>query len=150
MVGVTSVALSVSLASFSALGQQGSEDHIIPLTILEQDGRSEQLVKPQSLRVKGVPGQVQRVELDSGPRRIVLLLDASGSMTRSPEPRWQSAIQIAKEFLSMLRPADRVALHVFAVKHLILSSYTGDFGFVAWQLGLCRELSSQSAKKEDP
>jgi len=121
------------IASASWLfAEQGRETRVIPMGVYTSEGRFIPGVKSERVRVEGVPTVVREVALDTGPRRVVLLLDLSASMGSSIDSdRWPHATQMAKEFLGALRPDDWVALHVFAKTHEALVPFTHDFDLVA-------------------
>ncbi len=54
------------------------------------------------------------IDLDKGPRRVVLLLDTSASMTRPDTRMWVKTLLIAKDLVDRLPPEDSIALDVFS------------------------------------
>ena len=67
------------------------------------------------------PIKILSADLDTKPRRIVLLLDASGSMVGpSNEGKWKIALSVARDAVEKLPTQHSLALVVFAEK-LVLS-----------------------------
>jgi hypothetical protein len=66
------------------------------------------------VRVQGHPATVLNISNNISPRRIVLLLDASGSMLDSESALWKPALNIAKTLAQRLPPQDSVAFIAFA------------------------------------
>ena len=63
------------------------------------------------------PVKILSADLDTKPRRIVLLLDASGSMVGpSEEGKWKIALNVARDAAEKLPPQHSLALIVFAEK----------------------------------
>lgn len=75
-------------------------------------------LKASSFRAqfRGQPVKILSADLDTQPRRIVLLLDASGSMTAPEQGRWKIALSATKDAVEKLSPQDSVALLVFGSK----------------------------------
>jgi hypothetical protein len=146
--------LLVLLAALSAVvaparGQQVPETRVITLEVHDRGGHFIEGIEPEQLRIKGVVATVRHLQLDSSPRRIILLLDVSSSMAGDPysdRDRWQHALQMAKVFVSRLQPDDRVALHVFAKRHIALMEYTQDFGAVIRQIDALPKPGTKAAK----
>lgn len=147
------LSLLVFLAALSAevspaRGQQLPETRVITLTVHDSEGHFIEGIKPEQLRIKGTQATVRRLGLNSSPRRIILLLDMSGSMAgdRQDKDRWQHALQMAKAFVSRLQPDDRIALHVFAKKRAAVIGYTQDFGTVVRQIDALPTPGTKRAK----
>jgi Mg-chelatase subunit ChlD len=68
------------------------------------------------VKVNGKPVKIAGATKASGSARVVIVLDASGSM--SPEPKWQAAEGIASEVIRRSPEATQFALIVFANKVL--------------------------------
>lgn len=138
--------LALWLAALGALAQQVTETRVIPLGVYDRAGRFVEGLKPEQIRVKGVRGAaVRRLVRDTSPRRIILLLDISGSMSR--EKKGEYATKMAKELLSALQPDDWVALHVFAKEHEVLLPFTRDFEAIRQQLNALPEPDTKPAKE---
>lgn len=61
----------------------------------------------------GQPVQILSAHLDSQPRRIILLLDASGSMLDRVPRTWELALTVASDLIARFPPDSSVALVVF-------------------------------------
>lgn len=112
----------------AVLAQQESiiETRTIPLAVYDSKGLFMTGLKPEQIRTKGMPAIVRRVSLEQGPRRIVLLLDTSGSMSFPNGVPRQNAIRLAKQILADLPPEDSVALYTYADEPHLLNSFTTD------------------------
>src|ERR1700680_1544124 len=64
-----------------------------------------------SARFRGKPVNITFAELDTHTRRIVILLDASGSMLSE---RWEPAVNVAEDLLAKAPPQVPIALSVFS------------------------------------
>ncbi len=127
--------LLLLIASGLALAaqEQATQTYVLPLGVYDRDGKFVEGLKPEQIRVKGVKATVKRLELDTGPRRIILLLDMSGSMGQR-KTAWEFVRSVTKAVLTAIRPDNSVALHVFAEKHVVLVPFTEDFAAVDSQL----------------
>lgn len=108
------------------LPQQRNEIRSVPLTGVTEKGQILAGLQAQSFRVKYGTAAVKGMTLDAAPRRIVLLLDMSGSMLNE-EPKnskWQNARQMAKAFLVHLPASDWVSLCLFATNEKEIVPFT--------------------------
>lgn len=78
-------------------------------------------LKTDQIRVRGVEAD-WHLTFDDGPRRILVLLDVSGSMEEIS--RWKRARTFVRTFLGFLEPEDEIALHVFAERHQVVVPFT--------------------------
>jgi VWFA-related protein len=88
----------------------------VPVSVSASDGRVVLGLTASNFRVR-VNGHTARIldaSMDSSPRRIVLLLDASGSMLTPERTLWKPALAVSKTLLERLRPQDSVAFLAFA------------------------------------
>ncbi|MGH9865737.1 MAG: hypothetical protein ACRD4H_10020, partial [Candidatus Acidiferrales bacterium] len=96
------VLLAVFTIAPSACAQVG-EMRTMPVVAMTSDGRVVEGLTAQNLRVKGVKATVTKVTFDAGPRRIILLLDISGSMGGPGDyyhkEKWDYAKEMVKAFL---------------------------------------------------
>lgn len=116
---------------FSTFAQTG-ETRTVPLVVMSSTGQFVTGLTPENIRVRGVKATVHSVTLDTGPRHVILLLDASGSMAEGDHPqKWLAAKNLAKALLSILPTQDFVALDVFADKDTQLVPLTHDFASVS-------------------
>ena len=91
------------------------ERRTMAVNVLGQNGRQVQNLSPANFR--GKLGQkdvkIVSVTLDNQPRRIVILLDVSGSMTSS-RSRWNLAYRAAWDIIALAPAESSLALLVFA------------------------------------
>jgi len=118
----------------NALAQSG-EAHTIPLVVMNQDGQIVEGLTLQNVRIKPATASVQNIALDVRPRRIVLLVDMSGSMSALlSEGKHITALDytkdMAKVFLQTLLRQDSVALDIFGDKEKQIVSFTHDFASI--------------------
>lgn len=141
------VALLALVAPLCA--QQAAERRVIPLGIYDVEGRLRAGLRSEQITVKGIRARVASVKEDSGPRRIVLLLDMSTSMrpvgTFSP---WEVAKLAVQEFLNAVQPDDQLSLQAFAEKHRIVVPFTSDKTRIRQALESLPEPGTTSAKKD--
>jgi len=75
-----------------------------------------------SVRIAGTAIPVNSATIDGGPKRIVLLVDASANI---PDEEWKFEIETAQSFTQHARPTDRFALFVIgadSAEHPFLTS----------------------------
>ena len=125
--------LAVFTVAPSAFSQV-RELRTIPVVAMTQDGRVVQGLTARNLRVKGVKATIESVTFDAGPRRVILLLDISGSMGDPGDyhdrKKWDYAKDMAKAFLRNSSAQDLCALDVFAEKEKEIVPLTHDFASV--------------------
>lgn len=90
----------------------------VPVNLLDQWGYPQREIETAGLRgdFRGKPIQILRVTKDVRPRRIVILLDTSGSMLETENKKWMMALQVAGDAAAFLPPDSEVALGTFAEK----------------------------------
>jgi hypothetical protein len=132
-IAVFVMTLSVCALVPSTSAQTG-ETRTIPLVVMGQDGKIVEGLTGQNLRVSGIKAKVQSASLDTSPRRIVLLLDISGSMKEPADyrrrTRWGYVKEMAKRFLDDAPAQDFVALDVFAKEEKQVVPFTHDFASI--------------------
>lgn len=98
------------------------------LTLAVRDGRGRFVtdIQPNQIVVKGQAASVQRLELDNAPRRILLLLDTSGSMGTYKSLSWSNVAQFAIHFTLHRKGSDLIGLDTFAEKDQMLDPFTMD------------------------
>lgn len=74
-------------------------------------------------KLRGKPVTVRSEQVEIGPRRLVMLLDASGSITGS-EYTWKIAQLVAGDIISSASRPNQVALVVFAAQVLDVTNFT--------------------------
>lgn len=145
------LSFSVALASANAcFAQQGSVERTLPLVVMSPDGKIISNVSPQNIYLKGVKATVKRIAFDDSPRKVVLLLDISGSMTGGEEleqtnGRWNNARTMAEKLLANLPPADWISLHVFADHDREVVAPTHDFDSIRKAIDLLPDPDSKPA-----
>jgi len=142
--------LYLLLASLCPANAQGPETRIVPVTIVTADGKPLTDLQLRNIRIHGRKVQLKSFRLDTGPRRIVLLLDTSGSMAISngKVTLWQAAVHTARLFLDTLPSADWVSVHVFAEKDKQVVPFTHDFGLVRAAIAGLPKPATEEAKSE--
>ena len=113
---------------------QAAEVRTVPLAVLNPAGRVHVGLTAQDLRVKGINAEIRDVTFDAGPRRILLLLDMSGSMsepTAGKVTKWDYAKEMAKGFLRATLPQNFVALDVFSDKEKQVVPFTHNFASIS-------------------
>lgn len=142
-------------AAFFVLGvrafAQGGELRTIPLVVMSPEGKLVNGLTAENVRVKGAGANVQSVELDTGPRHIVLLLDISASMEDPADSRdgskWTYAKKMAKMFLNYVSGSDQSALYVFAEKSAELVAFTHDRAAIRSAIDALPEPGSKAAHR---
>jgi hypothetical protein len=76
--------------------------------------------------ITGQGANVQSLELDNTPRRIVLLLDTSGSMGSYRSLSWSNVAHVAIQIALQRKGDDLIGLETFAENHQILVPLTMD------------------------
>jgi hypothetical protein len=127
--------LLAALASASSSSAQTGEIRTVPLVVMNQTGQIIQGLTRQNVRMKRGKASVQSIVLDIRPRRIVLLIDMSESMSAIlSENKHITALDYAKDtakvFLQTLLRQDSVALDVFADKERQIVPFTHDFASI--------------------
>ncbi|HEV2224439.1 MAG TPA: VWA domain-containing protein [Candidatus Acidoferrales bacterium] len=130
-----SALLAPCVIPVSALAQSGEARTTIPLVVMNQSGQIIQGLTPQNLRIKGAKASVRNIALDTSPRRIILLLDMSGSMGETIDENkhittWDYTKDMARVFLKTIFAQDSVALDVFADKEKQVVPFTHDFTLI--------------------
>lgn len=127
------VLLAIFITALSAFSQI-REVRTIPVVAMTNDGRVVADLTTQNLRIKGTKMTIKNITFDASPRRVILLLDISGSMG---EPRdyygkekSDYAREMAKTFLIEAPPQNLLALDVFAEKEGEVVSPTHDFASI--------------------
>jgi len=128
------LALLSSAPTIVLQAQDFSTTHVFPWSVFDREGRFVGGIKPEQIRVKGVPGTVRHLTLETAPRRTILLLDSSGSMGPPNSRSWQDARQFAIEFVSRRQGTEQIAVHSFADGHQVLAGFTTDSQYLIRQI----------------
>jgi hypothetical protein len=99
---------------------------IFTLAIRDQQGRFVTNTQPNQIVIAGRGANVQRLELDNAPRRIVLLLDTSGSMGNYKSLSWSNVAHVAIQIALQRKGDDLIGLETFAEKDQISVPLTID------------------------
>ena len=99
---------------------------VFTLAVRDRQGRFVTDIQPNQIVIKGQAANVQRLELDNAPRRILLLLDTSGSMGNYKSLSWSNVAQFAIQFTLQRKGDDLIGLDTFAEKDQMLVSFTVD------------------------
>ncbi len=119
-VGALLISLIVLLpALLSSVGQTPPVQvaHILLVNVLDQKGRSIRDLTKENFRVKvnGKPAEVVESTYSIAPRRIVVLLDTSGSMaSENYSAKWQVARETLATLLSQSPPETQIAMLTFS------------------------------------
>jgi hypothetical protein len=111
---------------------QVPETHAVTVTVVTADGKPVTNLQSQNIRVRDHGVQVKSLSLDSSPRRIVLLIDASPSMgiSNGKVTLLQAAVHSAGLFLSRVPRVDLISVHMFAENDQEIVPFTHDFGSI--------------------
>jgi len=111
---------------------QHSETHIVAVTVATVDGRAVTSLQSRNVRVHGRGVQVKSFSLDTSSRRIVLLIDTSGSMgiSNGRVTLLEAAAHTARLFLDRVPSDDLISIHAFAEKDKEVVPFTHDIGAI--------------------
>lgn len=119
------------LTSASSSSAQTGEIRTVPLVALSSTGRVDLGLTVRNVSLKSHDVTVRRFALDTSPRRILLLLDMSGSMGEPVGSKhitvWNYTKHLAEDFLKTVFRQDSVALDIFADKERQVVPFTHDF-----------------------
>lgn len=113
--------LVLLLTSIGALAQEAGERRVIPLLVLTQESNLFRGLTRSQLQVEGVKADWE-LTFDEGPRRILLLLDVSESM--SDKDKWQRALDFTRAFIGLAAEEDELAMRIFAERYRKLVAFT--------------------------
>src|SRR3972149_226841 len=96
-------------------GEGGPRRRTLAVNVLDEQGNQVSGVTAANFRAefRGPPGKILSAALGTQPRRIVLLLDTSGSMA-ARVGKWELAAEAAEDLLGWGPPARGAALGTFA------------------------------------
>jgi von Willebrand factor type A domain len=113
------VAIVASALLVPAAAAQGGScfSRSVPVSISTNQGQSVASLGPADFKASLYHKQIKvlSIAVDDGPRRVLLVLDASGSMTRN-RAEWNSLLDVAVQVLNSMRDRDQAALLVFGSK----------------------------------
>lgn len=99
---------------------------VLTLGVQDRRGKFVEDIQPDQIVIKGLAATVQRFELDNAPRRILLLLDTSGSMGNYKSLSWSNVVQFTIRFALQRKGDDSIGLDTFAEKDQALVPFTTD------------------------
>jgi hypothetical protein len=87
----------------------------VPVTVLDPAGRfvTNLSVADFEAKFRGKPVQILGLTRDTNPRRVLILLDVSGSMLTTERGKWQMALEVVGDAVAHLPAETRVALSIF-------------------------------------
>src|SRR5215472_15883791 len=99
---------------------------VVSLGVQDRQGQFVKNIERPQIVVGGVAAIVQRAELDNAPRRILLLLDTSGSMGNYKSLSWSNVVKFATRFALLRKGEDSIGLDTFAERDEVQVSFTTD------------------------
>jgi Mg-chelatase subunit ChlD len=116
-----------------AFPQNPPESRLLLLGVHAPDGRFVRGITADQIRLQGVQASIRQFTFDNQSRRIVLLMDVSGSMQMDSR-RWALVLLLLKNFVSKVQQDDWLSLHIFADRQQVLVPPTHDFAEVNRQI----------------
>lgn len=115
-------------AAAYATNAQQPETRVVPVTVVTTDGKPVANLQSQNIRVHSSGMQLKSFSLDTSPRRIVLLLDTSGSMSETDHGKLRIAValRLVNLFLDNASAADSFALYQFSDAPREVVPFTND------------------------
>lgn len=110
LLGVTAL-LSAGEKLFAQISDHSAQ--LLPVGIWDRKGQFVSGIGPEQIVITGFPATIKRFELDSSPRRILLLLDTSGSMGERKSFSWSSVERIAIHLALQRKGDGLIALDTF-------------------------------------
>ncbi len=101
--------------------QQNKSTQAITVVALDLKNQRITEISQEEIRVRGVSAVPFHVEALRGPRRVLLLIDLSGSI-RTNNVRMHNTLQAARELLKQ-NSEDWIAIHAFGERHVDLVSF---------------------------
>ena len=126
----------LSVAASNGETRIGSEERFVPLIVIDRDGKAVLGLTAEQIRVRGIKAD-WRLTFDDGPRRIVLLFDASGG---------DYGDAFVRGFLQTVAPHDEVAFHGEFDEHKVVVPFTHEKTTI---LAALNSLQKAPAKSDD-
>ena len=141
--GVRRALLAAAMALVCVVGVWSQEKRVVAVNVVDEQGRQVTGLTAEDFRGKfgGRPVKIESVRWDAHPRRVVIFLDISDSMTAS-EPRWSLALEAARQLVAQAAPETSFALVLFGTKIAQRVEFSSGRDAVREALGL---LGSESA-----
>ncbi|MGH9731333.1 MAG: vWA domain-containing protein [Candidatus Acidiferrales bacterium] len=129
---------------------QQPETRVMPATVVTTDGKALTSLQSQNVRIHNRDVRLMSFSLDTSPRRIVLLLDISDSMTISNGnvTLWDAAVHTAGLFLDRVPETDSISVYAFANREKQLVPFTRDHGAIRAAIHGLLKPGSEEAKQE--
>lgn len=111
----------LALGAFSSLSLRAQENDCarrwVPVNVVSHDGKILTGLQPSSFQgfFRGMPVKILSASWDEQPRRVLILLDSSGSMTK-PETVRGLALNVADQVATQMPQTTQVGLAVFSKK----------------------------------
>lgn len=99
---------------------------VLMLGVQDRRGQFVRDIEREQIVINGAAATVRRMELDTAPRRILLLLDTSGSMGTYKSLSWSNVAQFAIRFALQRKAGDYIGLDTFAEKDEVQVSFSTD------------------------
>ena len=99
---------------------------VLTLAVHDRQGQFINNIQREQILVKGVSATVRHMELDTAPRRILLLLDTSGSVGDTKTFSWSNIVQFGLRFVSQRSGDDSIGLDTLAEKDEVRIPFTTD------------------------
>lgn len=106
---------TILLVAGALCADQGCITRTVPVTVATRAGDSVRDLRETDFRAEigGIPLAIPAVTYDDGPRRAVLLVDTSSSITQQRN-EWETTIGVAKQFAESAPDSVNIALLTFA------------------------------------
>lgn len=149
LVSAFSLLLCLSALPYAKSAQR-SETRIVPVTTVTADGKPVTNLQSRNVRIQDRDVQIKTLSLDTNPRRIVLLIDTSGSMGMSNGrvTLLQAAVHTARLFLDRVPSADLISVHAFADTDREVVPFIHDAGAIRAGITDLLKPDAEGAKKE--
>lgn len=131
----------LSVAASNGETRIGGEERFVPLSVIDRDGKAVLGLTAEQIRVRGIKAD-WRLTFDDGPRRIVLLFEASGGGYGG---------DFVRGFLQAVAPHDEVAFHGEHDGHKVVVPFTQEKTTILAALNSLQEAVAKSdeSKKGD-
>jgi hypothetical protein len=132
-------------ANGSIIGQDSggsSTTQTLTLSVLDNNDKFVRNIHREQILLTGVRATVAALELDTAPRRVLLLLDTSGSMGNYKSLSWANVVDFATRFALQRKDKGDIRLDTFATTHEVQIPFTSDVDLVAKHISTLRNSGS--------
>lgn len=105
----------------------GGEKHVVPLSVIDRDGKPIPNLTAEQLRVRGINAE-WRLSFDDGPRRVLLIVDAR--VSTHDKGRWDRARVFVKTLLKIAADDIEMALRILTGGEEVVVSFNHDRGAI--------------------